>query len=372
MTADSSSPNVTRPRVVHLVPALFGTAGIVGGGERYAFELARHMAEVVPTRLVSFADRSLAYREGGLAVRATGRPWYIDGQRTNPFSVRFIAHLLWADVIHCHQQHVIASSLAALVARMTRKRVFVTDLGGGGRDVSNYVSTDSWYHGHLHLSEYSRHVFRHTTLPRARVIFGGVDTDKFSPDPGVRRTGTALFVGRLLAHKGVMDLVDAAGPDTPVELVGRPYDAAFFRDLEARSQGKPVTFRHDVDDTGLVRAYRRALCLVLPSVYRDNYGRTTDVPELLGQTLLEARACGTPVICTRVASMPEVVADGETGFVVPPNDPKTIRDRLCWFRDHPAEADRMGQAGRRRVLDLFTWPVVVRRCLEAYAGAGAQ
>jgi glycosyltransferase involved in cell wall biosynthesis len=103
-------------------------------------------------------------------------------------------------------------------------------------------------------------------------------------------------------------------------------------------------------------------------VYRDCYGFESRVPELLGQTLIEGMACGTPAVCTAVASMPEVVADGETGFVVPPNDPPTLRARLEYFRDDPAGVAEMGSAGRRRVLDRFTWPCVVARCLAAYKG----
>ena len=82
--------------------------------------------------------------------------------------------------------------------------------------------------------------------------------------------------------------------------------------------------------------------------------------------LLEGMACGTPVVCTDVASMPEVVEDGVTGFVVPPNDPLTLGQKLRWLRDHPAAARRMGQMGRRRVLDRFRWSEVVKRCLEIY------
>ena len=53
------------------------------------------------------------------------------------------------------------------------------------------------------------------------------------------------------------------------------------------------------------------------------------MPELLGQTLIEGMACGTPAICTDVASMPEVVEDGVTGFVVPPNDPAYLGAKLA-------------------------------------------
>jgi glycosyltransferase involved in cell wall biosynthesis len=93
------------------------------------------------------------------------------------------------------------------------------------------------------------------------------------------------------------------------------------------------------------------------------------VPELLGQTLLEGMSCGAPAVCTDVASMPEVVSDGESGFIVPPNDPPALRAKLCWLRDHPGEARMMGTAARRRVDDRFTWSAVVERCFEIYRAA---
>jgi len=96
------------------------------------------------------------------------------------------------------------------------------------------------------------------------------------------------------------------------------------------------------------------------------YGAETRIPELLGQTLLEGMACGIPAICTSVASMPEIVVDGVTGFVVPPNDSAALREKLQWLRDNPKRARAMGEAARQRIMDHFTWPLVVKRCLEIY------
>jgi hypothetical protein len=122
--------------VVHIVPAPFGADGVVGGAERYAFELARAMADVVPTTLVACGDRDADERHGALRVRTLGRPWRVRGQASNPLSVRMFHALHEADVVHCHQQHVLASSLAAAWCRATGRRVFVSDLGGGGWDLS--------------------------------------------------------------------------------------------------------------------------------------------------------------------------------------------------------------------------------------------
>jgi glycosyltransferase involved in cell wall biosynthesis len=79
-------------------------------------------------------------------------------------------------------------------------------------------------------------------------------------------------------------------------------------------------------------------------------------------------ACGLPAICTSVASLPEVVEDGVTGFIVPPNDPAALGERLCWLRDHPEAAAAMGVAARRRMIEHFSWHQIIRRCLAVYEG----
>jgi glycosyltransferase involved in cell wall biosynthesis len=359
---------MSHPPVLHLVPALFDAHdGIIGGAERYVLELARHMADTVPTRLVTFGQRAREERIGALQLRVIPTRLFVRGQRSNPLSPSVIDEVRRARVVHCHQQHVAASSLAAASARLFRRRVFCTELGGGGWDVSSYVSTDRWYHGHLHISEYSRKIAGHDRMPWAHVISGGVDADRFSPDPGVVRDGMVVFVGRMLPHKGIGDLIEALEPEVSAEIIGPAPDPHYFEELRARARGKRVRFRTDCDDHAIVEAYRRAACVVLPSVYRDVYGGETRVPELLGQTLLEGMACGAPGLCTDVASLPEVVVHGETGLVVPPNDPVALRAAIRWMRTHPEDRARMGRQARRRVVERFNWPGVVRRCLDLYA-----
>ena len=353
-------------RVLHIAPALFGEGGIVGGAERYAQELASHMAEETPTTFAVFGERSDERQVGHLRLRVLGPARYVKGQRSNPFASSILSEIRQADVVHCHQQHIVASSVASLACRVTGRKVYVSDLGGGGWDVSSYISTDRLYNGHLHISEYSRKVFGHRDKPWAHVIYGGVNTDKFSPDTAVTKSDTVLFVGRLLPHKGVDDLIRAIPADMTLEIIGRPYDPHYYQDLLKLAENRQVVFRHECDDNALVDAYRRALCVVLPSVYRTMYGAESNVPELLGQTLLEGMACGTPAICTNVASMPEVVRDQVTGFVVPPNDPESLREKILWLRENRGPSSGMGQAARADVLERFTWPAVVRRCLDIY------
>jgi glycosyltransferase involved in cell wall biosynthesis len=359
---------VSTPRVMHVVPAPFDPEdGVVGGAERYALELARHMADVRPTSLVSFGRRERTTTIGRLRCRVIGDAHFVRGQRTNPIAAGLLGELRRADIVHCHQQHVVASSAAALYGRLARKPVFVTDLGGGGWDISGYVSTDAWYRGHLHISEYSRSIAGQSHVANAHVIMGGVDSERFSPSTEIARDGSVLFVGRLAPHKGLDLLIEAMPADIPLVVIGRPYDSAYMAHLHAIASGKQVTWQHDCDDDALVAAYRRAACVVLPSVYESAWSPRTLVPELLGQTLLEGMACGTAVICTDVASMPEIVVDGGCGLVVPPNDTSALRSAVQRLVGDGDAADAMGRAGRARVLDCFTWSRVVERCLAAYA-----
>lgn len=363
-------------RVLHTVPALFtDDDGVVGGAERYVLELARHMASAVDTSLVTFGAREREERIGRLRIRVLGNPWHVRGQRFNPVKAALVPEVLKADVVHCHQQHILASTVAAVSGRLTGKRVVCTDLGGGGWDLSSYISTDSLFQAHLHISEHSRHVFGHDGRPNAHVIWGGVDTDKFSPAELPRRDETnasrsVVFVGRLLPHKGVDTLIRALPAGLALEVIGPASHERYVRDLHGMAEGRRVTFRHDCSDGDIIDAYRHALCVVLPSVYDDMYGAHSAVPELLGQTLLEGMACGVPGVTTRVASLPEVVEDGVSGFVVPPNDISALGGALTALAEQPELRARLGQAARRRVQERFSWPAVVARCLDVYAHPG--
>lgn len=329
------------------------------------------MAESTPTTLLTFGGRDGFETLGDLQIRVIGNPWLVRGHPYNPMSRSLFRHLAEAEVVHCHQKRILASSLAALYCRATGRRVYVSDLGGGGADLSSYLSTDRWYHGHLHISQFSRRVAGHTGNPFAEVIYEGVDTSKFSPAEGVQREPLVAFVGRLLPHKGVNDLIRAMPEGLRLEIVGQPYDEMFSRDLRQLASQKNVVFRSDCDDDALVETYRRAVCVVMPSVYETMYGGHASVPELLGTSQLEGMACGTPAIVTDVGGLPETVIEGVNGFIVPPNDPAALREKISWLAGNPERVEEMGKAARRHVLEKFTWPLVVRRCLQIYLrGAG--
>ena len=356
------------PRVLHMVPALLSPDGrILGGAERYALELARHLGRRVPTRLVSFGDENATRTIDGLPVRIIGGANHVYGNRFNPITAAILPEVLRADVVHCHQGDVLVSKLAALLARSTGRRAFATDHGGAAYDLTTHLPTDALYHGHLHVSAFSRRRAGHEGRRGAEVLYAGVDTEKFSPGDEPEGPRRALFVGRIAPHKGIDDLVAGLPDGLGLDVAGAPLSPRFLDDLRELAKGKDVAFHHDWDDARLVAGYRRALAIVLPSVHRDRYGRETEIPELLGQTLLEGMACGRPAMCTDVTGMPEVVRDGVTGFVVPEHDPAAIGERLTWLAEHLREADALGRNAREDVVARFSWPAVVEACLRAYA-----
>jgi glycosyltransferase involved in cell wall biosynthesis len=127
-----------------------------------------------------------------------------------------------------------------------------------------------------------------------------------------------------------------------------------------------VYFAGGVSDEELASLYRQAAVVVLPSVNVTCYGRRIAVSELLGLSLLEAMASGTPVIASRVGGVPEVVADGVTGYLVDPGDTAALREQLAALLGRPRLARRLGDNARELVLERFTWDAVARRCLDSY------
>ena len=206
---------------------------------------------------------------------------------------------------------------------------------------------------------------------RVVVIHNGVDAEAFRRTEAREalarhrvREPYVLFVGRISEQKGIFQLLEAArslpdevtlvlcasSPDTP-ELAAR---------LEAAVAGRPrvqwINAMLPVPE--VAQLYSHAAVFACPSVY-----------EPFGLINLEAMACGTPVVASRVGGIPEVVVDGETGWLVPPGDPSALAQALRGALADPARARRMGEAGRRRVEGHFSWDRIAERTLAVYADA---
>jgi glycosyltransferase involved in cell wall biosynthesis len=93
---------------------------------------------------------------------------------------------------------------------------------------------------------------------------------------------------------------------------------------------------------------------------------TTPWYEPFGITPVEAMACGTPVIGSAVGGIKDTVIDGQTGYLVPPNNPEKLAEKLAWLHKHPKTAQRFGWAGMRRAYQKYTWRSVVAALAETY------
>lgn len=349
-------------KVVHVSPTYFHDASVVGGAERYAQQLARGMAEMVQTVFVSFGSKRRTYRSGALRMEIYPAR-LMGGMKERPLSLRFLRELCDADVVHCHHLGSPSTTISLLAARLMGKLRFVTPLGLLPTRTEHRLLRIVDMTGILCISDFSGRQLPYQ-VPRW-VIFGGVDTRLFRPEP-LPKERKAVCVARLRPHKGINYLVEALEPDMRLEIYGRPYDQRYYHDLKLLARGKDVHFFPEATDEDIARAYATALVSVLPSVYTDMYGRYLAQPELLGLVLLEAMACGTPVIGTRVGALPEFIQENVTGYVVAPNDPSQLRDALRRLFDDPVHAALLGHNGCSWVRRTFTWTSVAEHCLEIY------
>src|SRR5204862_3519278 len=100
----------------------------------------------------------------------------------------------------------------------------------------------------------------------------------------------------------------------------------------------------------VMQAWKRSMLGVLPSVG----------PETFGMVVLEAMQCGKPVIASQIGGLPDVVADGETGFLVPPGDPIALRQAMTRLLSDSKLRARMGKAARERAAAFYTSAIVPR------------
>jgi glycosyltransferase involved in cell wall biosynthesis len=221
------------------------------------------------------------------------------------------------------------------------------------------------------MSNSSAERFNHYS-DKVAVVYGGVDT-QFFKSIDLPKEQKIACVARIYPHKGQNYLIDAMPKDLRLNIIGRVYHNDFYNLLVEKSKDKNVKFITDISDQNLVREYSTSLANVLPSVYRDVYGQQwLPTPELFGLTLVESMSCGTPVIASDAGGTPEIVEDGKTGFIVPPNDISALHEKIEYFADNPSESYRMGKKARKAVEERFTWDKVARRCLKAYGIEGFE
>jgi phosphatidylinositol alpha-1,6-mannosyltransferase len=209
------------------------------------------------------------------------------------------------------------------------------------------------------------------------VIYGGVNYRNFQGREkegerireklGLGSAPLLLTVSRLVKRKGhdlVMKALAQIRPRFPqarYAVVGDgPEREALFSLAQRLGLSEHVIFAGSVPDHDLPAWYAACDVFVMPS--RDIAGQP---PEGLGLVYLEANAAGKPVIGARTGGVPDAIVHEQTGLLVDPEDVKALAAAIQRLIEHPAEAGRMGETGRQRVLREFTWHAVAERFLSA-------
>jgi glycosyltransferase involved in cell wall biosynthesis len=351
-------------RVAFLTPLYFDDASYIGGGERYPVNLARGIVSAsngsASVRIVAYGFEPLSREiQAGVELRV------LAVERRTPrmedaLTVRLPSAIEDCDVVHIHQVLTLAGEAGILSARLLGKPVCVTDHGGAtsgaGRPLLDLADRVIAY------SDFGAS-FLDTSTPIS-VVKGGVNGEFFTPPHDGTSRDIAVFVGRLMSHKGIDRLIAALPDGLPLIICGRPYHPDYARLLRGLSEGRPIEIVEDADDSTLRDLYQRAVAVILPSVYRDFYGTPFRAPELMGLALLEGMACAAPAICSRVAALPEFVDEGVNGFIFDTLDGLTARLSQLWH--DPDLVRRLGSHARAAVDQRFDASRAGGRVLEIY------
>ncbi len=211
-------------------------------------------------------------------------------------------------------------------------------------------------HRYIALNGFCRAKFIEGGLPAARIAIKPNFVDLPAPPPGPR--AGLLYVGRLAPEKGIGVLARASGalPAGSLRVAGTGPEAAL---LQGQAAVLPLGA---LGGAQVVGEMQRALALVMPSLWYENFPRT----------LVEAFACGLPVITSRLGAMAELVEDGATGLLVAPGDAAELALKLQWALNHPSEMAAMGQQARAVYQARYTANTNYTQLLGIYRAAIAE
>ena len=256
-----------------------------------------------------------------------------------------IGRLPWRGVMHrCYRGSYGQS--AVLVAMTGIHRV----LGTYDRCVTRYIA----------LSQFSKEKIVQTGVAPSRVAVKPNFVDLPAP-PSYGERGGGLFVGGLSVEKGTRVLAAAAIGHARIRIIGtgpEEEQLAAVAGIELLGWQAPATvYAH----------MRQASYLVLPSVCYENFPRV----------IVEAFACGTPVIASRLGAIKEIVQDGYNGLLFEPSDPGDLGRKIRWAEAHPNEMRRMGESARKEYELKYTaranialLEAIYRDALGAHSGTG--
>lgn len=258
-----------------------------------------------------------------------------------------LEHGVWRGVRYgCYHDSQLATAVVA--AMLTTHR----SLGTWSRLIDYYLA----------LTEFARRKFIAGGLPPDKII---VKPNFVHVDPGDGNTdgAYALFVGRLSPEKGLQTLLAAwtrLGTSIPLHIVGDGPMRAQLEDYVRQHHLSSVCFRGSLTWDQAMVAMKGARCLFFPGeCYEAGFPLV----------LIEAFACGTPVIASRMGATQEVISDGRTGLLFTPGDVEDLARRAEWAWAHPKDMAEMRKQARREYQVKYTAESNYKMLLETYRRA---
>ncbi len=385
-------------------PYIYGGAGV------HVEYLTRELAKLMPVEVRCFGDQR--YHSENLQVKGFAFEEqafrHTDQRLRSPMQalsrcVGFCAEPVDADMVHCHTWYthfggILAKKTYGVPLIITTHsleplRPWKREQLGLGYDLSCWVEKTAleMADGIIAVSESMRRdVLELFAVDprRVRVIYNGIDMEEYRPVVAIEalhRFGIdpslpyVLFVGRITRQKGIIHLINAIKylhPDTQVVLcAGAPDTKEIAREMERgvraiqETHNRVLWIAEILDKPTLVELYSNAAVFCCPSIY-----------EPFGIIILEAMACGTPVVASAVGGIREVVLDGVTGIQVAldqyTESPFEPKDPDKFARDLAAAINRlisdeglrrqMGEAARGRAVKLFSWRSIAEQVYEFY------
>ncbi|GAB3556608.1 glycogen synthase [Spelaeicoccus albus] len=374
-------------------PAIYGGAGV------HVDFLSRHLQSLVDLRVLCMGD---ARPDDGRDVRAFAERDPRFSKANSALNVlstdlEMTAACNGLDLVHSHTWYAnMAGHLSKLLYGIPHVvsahsleplRPWKAEQLGGGYALSSwaertaYLAADAVIAVSEGMARDIRSAYPEIPADRLHVIYNGIDADFYHPDAAddvPRSLGIdperpyVTFVGRITRQKGVPHLLRAAKRFDPAVQILLLAGAADTPELKAETDALIDELQSSRDGVVVVsemlpresvrQVLTHALAFLCPSVY-----------EPLGIVNLEAMACETAVVASAVGGIPEVVADGETGYLVDydPDAPSGLEaglaDRVNRLAADPNLAHRFGVAGRKRAVENFDWAAIARQTADLYA-----
>ena len=227
---------------------------------------------------------------------------------------------------------------------------------------SNYITTNSSYTYRLLMD------IIHQRKSNTCIIPMGIFPDEYYSNLNIdKKEKTILFIGRLIAWKGVNHLIAAMNEvilrvhNVQLKIIGNGPARAELKQLTRMMKiSSHVQFLDNIDRGQLLLHYKKADLFVLPSITVD--GQT----EGLGVVLLEGMASGVPVIGSNTGGIPDIIDDGVNGLLVPPGDPEALASAIMKILNNHELAEKFAQEGLRTVKERFSWDKISDQFIEIY------